>query len=356
MSRDMVSSNGLGAATDRSTLIAFVLMVLFGGGNTVAVRLSNFGLPPFWGAATRVAAAALIFWVIVGLRRIALPRGRALLGAVLYGLLNFAVAGAFVYWGLVRVPAGLGSTILALVPLMTFFFVWAHRLEAFRWRGVVGALVATAGVAIGVAGGFGGAIHVPAVLAVVAAAASLAEGAVVFKLFPRSHPLVSNAVAFKLAEHGRHLGRLWLPGADRLGGAVLSVCVHPFPLDRTDDRVLVPARSRGHGGYRRLASGRGHYSLVPGRRRTGAGRRVGGGDPGSARGGRSGLPRITKQGCLLTTPTVRRATRCARPLPALRARTRDVGRVFIPDTGLWDETCVTDGRPCGRYNGNLVLN
>jgi drug/metabolite transporter (DMT)-like permease len=130
MSRDMVSSNGLGAATDRSTLIAFVLMVLFGGGNTVAVRLSNFGLPPFWGAATRVAAAALIFWVIVGLRRIALPRGRALLGAVLYGLLNFAVAGAFVYWGLVRVPAGLGSTILALVPLMTFFFVWAHRLEA----------------------------------------------------------------------------------------------------------------------------------------------------------------------------------------------------------------------------------
>jgi drug/metabolite transporter (DMT)-like permease len=34
------------------------------------------------------------------------------------------------------------------------------------------------------------------VLAVVAAAASLAEGAVVFKLFPRSHPLVSNAVAF----------------------------------------------------------------------------------------------------------------------------------------------------------------
>ena len=196
MSRDMVSSNGLGAATDRSTLIAFVLMVLFGGGNTVAVRLSNFGLPPFWGAATRVAAAALIFWVIVGLRRIALPRGRALLGAVLYGLLNFAVAGAFVYWGLVRVPAGLGSTILALVPLMTFFFVWAHRLEAFRWRGVVGALVATAGVAIGVAGGFGGAIHVPAVLAVVAAAASLAEGAVVFKLFPRSHPLASNAVAF----------------------------------------------------------------------------------------------------------------------------------------------------------------
>jgi len=45
---------GLGAA-ERSTLIAYALMVLIGGGNTVAVRLSNFGLPPLWGVATRVS-------------------------------------------------------------------------------------------------------------------------------------------------------------------------------------------------------------------------------------------------------------------------------------------------------------
>jgi drug/metabolite transporter (DMT)-like permease len=197
MNSDRVSSDSLGAATtDRSTLIAYVLMVLFGGGNAVAVRFSNFGLPPFWGAAMRVAAAALIFWVIVGLRRIGLPRGRALIGAMLYGLLNFTLAGAFVYWGLVRLPAGLGSIILALVPLMTLFFAWAHRLEKLRWRGVLGALIAIAGVSMGVAGGFGGAVHMPAVLALVAAAASQAEAAVVFKLFPRSHPLASNAVAF----------------------------------------------------------------------------------------------------------------------------------------------------------------
>jgi len=79
---------------------------------------------------------------------------------------------------------------------MTLFFAWAHGLEKLRWRGVLGALIAIAGVSISVARGFSGAVHVPAVLAVVAAAASLAEGAVVFKLFPRSHPLASNAVAF----------------------------------------------------------------------------------------------------------------------------------------------------------------
>lgn len=183
------------ALPDRATLIAFVLMAVFAGGNPVAVRFSNFGLPPFWGAAMRIAAAALVFWGIVLVRRIALPRGRALMGAVLYGLLAVGAAYAFMYWGLLRVPAGLGGAILALVPLMTLFFAWAHGLEMLRWQGLMGALVATAGILVGVVGGFGSTVHVPSVLALVAGTASFAEAAVVFKLFPPSHPVVTNAVA-----------------------------------------------------------------------------------------------------------------------------------------------------------------
>ena len=33
------------------TRIAFVAFVILGGGNAVAVRFSNLGLPPFWGTA-----------------------------------------------------------------------------------------------------------------------------------------------------------------------------------------------------------------------------------------------------------------------------------------------------------------
>ncbi len=197
MSREKVSTDGSGAAgADRGTLLAFVLMVLFAGGNAVAIRVSNFGVPPLWGAALRGAGAAFVFWLIVLLRRLALPRGRALLGAMLYGLLIVGAGYAFMYWGLVRVPAGLGSTLLSLVPLMTLFFAGAHRLEELRWRSVAGALVATAGVFIGLAGGLGRALHVPSVLAIVAGTACLAEASVLLKLFPRSHPLVTNAVAF----------------------------------------------------------------------------------------------------------------------------------------------------------------
>jgi drug/metabolite transporter (DMT)-like permease len=171
-------------------------MVVLAGGNAVAVRFSNFGLPPFWGAVLRMGGAGFVFWAVVAVRRIPLPTGRALTGVIVYGLVSVAAAYACIYWGLQRVPAGLGGAILALVPLMTLFFAWAHGLEAFRWRGLLGAIFATAGVVVGVVGGLGGTAHVPSVLALVGGTLCLAESGVIYKLIPPSHPVATNAVAF----------------------------------------------------------------------------------------------------------------------------------------------------------------
>ena len=183
------------ARLDWLTVIAFLLLAVFAGGNPVAVRFSNSGLPPFWGATLRLTAAALIFWVIVLVRRIPLPKGRALLGAVIYGLLSIGAAYAGLYWGLVHAPAGLAGAVLALVPLLTLLFASAHGLEKFSWRGLIGALVATGGILVGVVGGFGGAVPVLSVLALVAGVACIAEASVVFKLFPKGNPMAYNAVS-----------------------------------------------------------------------------------------------------------------------------------------------------------------
>ena len=193
--RDATGDDAAIERSDRATLIAFILMVALAGGNAVAVRFSNSGLPPFWGAAMRFAAAAAIFWLVVLARRIALPKGRALVGALLYGLLTVGASYALMYWGLLRATAGLAGAVVALVPLMTLFFAWAHGLETFRWQGLVGAAVAVAGILVGVVGGFGSAVHVPSLLALVAGTAFLAEGSVIYKLFPQSHPVAANAVA-----------------------------------------------------------------------------------------------------------------------------------------------------------------
>ena len=108
--------------------------MLVGGLNFVAVRFSNRELPPFEGAALRFAAASLLFLAYVRFRGIALPRGRSLIGATLFGLLGFSGAYAFLYWGLVSAPAAMGSVALALVPVATPLLAAAHGRERIRAR------------------------------------------------------------------------------------------------------------------------------------------------------------------------------------------------------------------------------
>ena len=159
---------------DRVTLAAFGLFVTLAGGNVIAVRyISCEGceLDPFWAAATRFLLASPIFAVIALALRTGMPRGRALLGAVLYGVLGFGAAFAFAYWGLQRVSGGLGAILLATVPLLTFVFALAHRQERFRWGGLAGGILAIAGMAVIFREGVGAGVPITSLLALLAGAA-----------------------------------------------------------------------------------------------------------------------------------------------------------------------------------------
>jgi drug/metabolite transporter (DMT)-like permease len=179
---------------DAVTLAAFGVMAVIAGSNFVAVRFSNQELPPFWGASLRFAIACALFFVIMRWRRAALPRGRALAGVALYGALGFGAFYALLYWALLSVPAGLASVLVALVPLLTFFLAIAHGLERFRVRGLMGALVAVAGIAVVFAERLGGTVDLLPLLACIAGAVCGAESSVVAKLFPRVDPAATNAV------------------------------------------------------------------------------------------------------------------------------------------------------------------
>lgn len=179
----------------RLTLVAFTISTILGGNNAIAVRLSNAELPPFFGAAVRFAAAALLLFLIVLALRLPLPTGRSLVGALIFGALQFGVSYSLIYWSLVRVPAGLFQVILALVPLLTFVFAIAHRQESFQWRFVAGGLLAVGGIALIFRDGLSAQVPVMALLAIVLSAACIAEASVLFKTFPQSHPITTNAVA-----------------------------------------------------------------------------------------------------------------------------------------------------------------
>jgi drug/metabolite transporter (DMT)-like permease len=185
-------------AIDRRILLAFAGVVLLAGSNIVAVRFSNRELDPFWGAGIRFLGASLILWALVARGRYPLPTGRALGGALVYGILSFLIAYAFFYWGSQEVPAGLGGTIMASVPLLTVMLASAHRLERLRIRGVVGAVVALTGIAVMSSGALAGDVSLVSVLAVVIAAAAAAESGIVLKLLSSAHPIVTNAIGMSV--------------------------------------------------------------------------------------------------------------------------------------------------------------
>lgn len=181
-------------AVQIATAAAFAAVVLIGGTNFVAVRFSNRELPPFWGAAVRFTAAAAVLLALALIQRLPLPRGRALTGALAYGLLGFGGAYAFGYWGLQRVPAGLAAVVMASAPLFTFGLARLHGQEEFRWRPLVGGLVALAGITFVFSRSVSTDVPLTSLLAIVATAICFAEASVVVKQFPKSHPITTNAL------------------------------------------------------------------------------------------------------------------------------------------------------------------
>jgi drug/metabolite transporter (DMT)-like permease len=179
---------------DRSTLAAFVVAVIVLGVNFVAVRFSNQELPPFWGAALRFTIAAVLLFIILRLRNLPLPQGAALTGAVLFGLFSFAISYAFLYWGLTRVSSGLASVLFATIPLFTQLIASLIGQERLTWRGMLGATIVIAGIAVVFLEQLR--FDVPLIYqgAVLAAVLSTALSGIVVKHYPRSHPVSTNVI------------------------------------------------------------------------------------------------------------------------------------------------------------------
>lgn len=180
---------------ERLTLFAFFLTALLGGGNSVAVRFSNVELAPYWGATIRLGSSALLFWLIVFLWRIPIPQRRDAIVLLLTGFFGVGVSFGLLYFGFVKLQASLGSVIIAMGPLMTFFLAIVHGLEKFRWQSLFGGVIALIGIAIAARAQLGTEIPILSVLALIAGSAISAEGNVILKIFsPKSHPMATNAL------------------------------------------------------------------------------------------------------------------------------------------------------------------
>jgi drug/metabolite transporter (DMT)-like permease len=184
---------------ERVALGAFLVASVLAGGNAIGVRFSNRELSPLWGAGLRFAMATTLLVALMAALRLAPPAGRALTGAVLYGALNFGAAFALVYYGFVEVHAGIGQTLLAVVPLATLLLAVLQRQERFRTEGILGAVLALIGIAVLSRAPLRESVPLLSLIAILAGAFCFAQAAIVVRRFPAVHPVTMNAVAMGTA-------------------------------------------------------------------------------------------------------------------------------------------------------------
>jgi drug/metabolite transporter (DMT)-like permease len=178
----------------RGTLVAFLIGAVFSAGNPIGVKFSNVELDPLWGATFRFGLAAILMLTVMAVLRLPFPRGKALLGAVLYGAVNFGLAFAFLFYALVELGPGFLQILLAVIPLTALLLAVAQRQEKLRLSAVVGAVIAFAGVMLMSQVALNDSISLTSILVAMGAALCLAEGAVLVRIFPPDHPVSLNAV------------------------------------------------------------------------------------------------------------------------------------------------------------------
>jgi drug/metabolite transporter (DMT)-like permease len=132
-------------------------------------------------------------------KRAPLPRGRMLIGVLIYGILNFGLSFALIYFAIREVTAGFTMIILSLTPLITFLFAVLHGLEPFHWRALLGAMLALVGIGVSFVGQLAGGAPLWAVLFMVAAAACFAEATVVLKMLPTVSGISANGIGMAVA-------------------------------------------------------------------------------------------------------------------------------------------------------------
>ena len=176
------------------TLSLFAAAVVIGGVNFLAVRFSNEGMEPFWGAGLRFSIAAVILVSAALLMRLNWPRGRILLQTAVYGFFSFTLSYALMYWALVQVTASMAAVVLASVPLVTPLLAAAQKLERLNGRLVAGALIALGGMVVMTVGPGGLLLPLSGLLAILAAALTIGQSAILSKRVSGNHPVMTNAV------------------------------------------------------------------------------------------------------------------------------------------------------------------
>lgn len=177
-----------------ATYAGFAGMCLIWGSTFLAIRIGNEAVPPVWGAVIRLFIATPLYLLIARAVRAPWPRGPALKAVLGFGVLNYGVNFALLYWGELKVPSGAAAVIYATVPLTTSIGASLLGVQPLRLSEIAGAVIGLSGVALVFSGELSQGGTPLALGAVVLASIAAAMSGVVLKKGPPQSTWIVNGL------------------------------------------------------------------------------------------------------------------------------------------------------------------
>jgi drug/metabolite transporter (DMT)-like permease len=176
--------------------LAYIALCLFWGSSWAATSAVVTQVPPLRAISMRFALAVGVLVPVIVLRRLPLPRGRALGANMILGFSMVAVPYALLFWGGQRVGSGMIAVLFATMPLIAALLApLLHGNEVPR-RAFYATLGGVGGIALLVSGALSVSLAQAAgagavLLAVLSTAASLFYAR---RELASTHPIASTAV------------------------------------------------------------------------------------------------------------------------------------------------------------------
>ena len=184
---------------NRKNIISLIVFSAFLGAAPVAVRMMYSEIEPFWLGSMRYLLGAAVFWILVVVKHLHLPKLPAMLGPILYGIFGIGFPFILLAWGLLETSASLASILMAMVPLMTILLSAFQCIEALSGNSILGCLVTILGTFITVGGVNPSDLSFLHIGAIILGTFFLAEGGVILKRFPTESPIMTNAIAVSIS-------------------------------------------------------------------------------------------------------------------------------------------------------------
>ncbi|MFC2088505.1 DMT family transporter [Calditrichota bacterium] len=131
-------------------LIVFITLSAIWSSTWVAIKVGLETVPPFYSAGLRFFIAFLILYLFARVKGYKIPKDfHSHLFFIRFGLINFLVGYASVYWGEQYINSGLTSVLFAVMPFYTMIFsIWLLPSETITIKRVVGLLIGFSGVVV----------------------------------------------------------------------------------------------------------------------------------------------------------------------------------------------------------------